>query len=58
MVYGAILILVIIFLPKGILGGLQSAYRKLSKAWVTEAVYGDSKGPGSHKALRWTHGGQ
>lgn len=31
MVYGAILIVVIIFLPKGILGGLQTAYRRLSK---------------------------
>lgn len=33
MVYGAILIGVIIFLPKGILGGLQTAYRRLSKVW-------------------------
>lgn len=33
MVYGAILIVVIIFLPKGILGGLQTAYRRLSKVW-------------------------
>jgi branched-chain amino acid transport system permease protein len=33
MVYGAILVVVIIFLPNGILGGLQTAYRKLSKAW-------------------------
>jgi branched-chain amino acid transport system permease protein len=31
MVYGAILIVVIIFLPSGILGGLQMAFRKLSK---------------------------
>ena len=31
MVYGAILIFVIIFLPNGILGGLQMAFRKLSK---------------------------
>lgn len=31
MVYGAILIFVIIFLPGGILGGLQMAFRKLSK---------------------------
>lgn len=31
MVYGAILIFVIIFLPSGILGGLQMAFRKLSK---------------------------
>ena len=31
MVYGAILIVVIIFLPRGILGGLQAAYRKLSR---------------------------
>ena len=33
MVYGAILIVVIIFLPKGILGGLQTAYRRLSRVW-------------------------
>jgi branched-chain amino acid transport system permease protein len=33
MVYGAILVVVIIFLPNGILGGLQSAFRKLSKMW-------------------------
>ncbi len=58
MVYGAILILVIIFLPRGILGGLRSAYRKLSKTWVKEAVYGDSEGSGSNKAVRWTHSGQ
>lgn len=31
MIYGAILIFVIIFLPHGILGGLQMAFRKLSK---------------------------
>jgi branched-chain amino acid transport system permease protein len=31
MVYGAILIFVIIFLPGGILGGLQTAFRKLSR---------------------------
>ena len=31
MVYGAILIVVIIFLPHGILGGLKSAYRWLTK---------------------------
>jgi branched-chain amino acid transport system permease protein len=33
MAYGAILVVVIIFLPNGILGGLQSAFRKLSKMW-------------------------
>jgi len=33
MVYGAILVVVIIFLPNGILGGLQAAFRKLSKVW-------------------------
>ena len=32
MVYGAILIVVIIFLPHGILGGLKSAFRWLTKA--------------------------
>jgi len=32
MVYGAILIVVIIFLPKGILGGLQATFRRLAKA--------------------------
>ncbi len=31
MVYGAILIFVIIFLPSGILGGLQMVFRKISK---------------------------
>jgi branched-chain amino acid transport system permease protein len=31
MIYGAILIVVIIFLPHGILGGLQMAFRKLAK---------------------------
>lgn len=31
MIYGAILIFVIIFLPHGILGGLQTAFRRLSK---------------------------
>ena len=31
MLYGAILIVVIIFLPKGILGGLQTAFAKLAK---------------------------
>lgn len=31
MVYGAILIFVIIFLPSGILGGLQAVFRKLSR---------------------------
>jgi branched-chain amino acid transport system permease protein len=33
MVYGAILVVVIIFLPRGVLGGLRSAYRRLLKAW-------------------------
>ena len=31
MLYGAILVFVIIFLPKGILGGLEVAFRKLTK---------------------------
>ena len=31
MVYGAVLIIVIIFLPSGILGGIQMAFRKLAK---------------------------
>lgn len=31
MVYGAILIFIIIFLPRGILGGFQKAFRRLSK---------------------------
>jgi len=31
MVYGTVLVVVIIFLPSGILGGLQMGYRKLSK---------------------------
>lgn len=56
MVYGAILIVVIIFLPKGVLGGLHSACRRLAKARGT--FDGDSEGRGSDQAIRWTHSGQ